>query len=537
MASNQLYAVNAAGQRIAVPGLTANDAGQMQSFGKDLPGTMMYNAQEQAVFNNGTKVNADNLASLGAAPPSFNATAAAVGVVGTAMFGGPIGAAAQFTASQLAPTSGANGFTSAYSAPSSGSNPNFDGNVAGNLYAQAAAAESYNRAATSGEVQSYPVASVGNGGSAYHAKGGAGSVESFSAMPVAQVGESGTRGGVGSTGYVASNGGSYAALAAPVEVKETTGGVPEITNVASLDQFPKAEHAKLAADPARVAAISSIPMVAKSAPAPQVQQVKHSPAPVYAKASYSESHSVSSLSQPAVAHTAQHKPSPVLAKPVAHVNAMQLPPAYEAHTAVAQADGYVQQAPVHKQHARTVQDVASMAPMPLPPRAHNAELIAQPMPTNVEQVALAKPSAPAHPIELNMMPATTRASEPGPTSEPTRVVNKLRDVAVFAAHARDAKSADEAPITSWLPGNNNQGLELARAAAPQMPEGISADAQVDEVSKHFENTIQNLTNCGASQDVVQSVVDNYRDYLRFKNSQGREQQVTSAPQVWHSLNA
>lgn len=224
-----------------------------------------------------------------------------------------------------------------------------------------------------------------------------------------------------------------------------------------------------------------------------------------------------------------------MAKPVAHVSAMPLPPAYESHTA--QAEGYLAQAPVHKQHARTVQDVASMSPMPLPPRAHNAELIAQPMPTSVEQNVMAKSSAPAHPISLSMMPATTHTSEPGPTHEPVRVVNKLRDVAVFAAHARDTKSADEAPITAWLPGNNNQGLELARSAAPQLPAGVNAEANVDDVSKHFENTIANLTNSGASYDVVQSVVDNYRDYLRFKNSQSREQQqAAAAPQAWHSMN-
>lgn len=387
------------------------------------------------------------------------------------------------------------------------------------------------------------VAYAGNNTSSsnsYYGKTESGSVESYSAMPAARVGES----GVGSTSYVAANGGTYAALAAPVEVKESAGGAPELTNVASLDQFPKAErleHAKLSADPARVAAISSIPMVAKATPAPaaHVQQVKQAPAQAYAKASFNagESHSVASLSKPAPVHTAQHKPAPSLAKPVAHVNAMPLPPAFEAHTAVAQAEGYMQQTPVHKQHARTVQDVASMNPMPLPPRAHNAELIAHPMPTNVEQVALAKPSAPAHPIELNMMPASTRAAEHATSIEPGRVVNKLRDVAVFASHARDAKAADEAPITSWLPGNNNQGLELARAAAPQMPEGVDADGHVDDVSKHFENTIANLTSSGASYDVVQSVVDNYRDYLRYKNNQSREQQqAAAAPQAWHSMN-
>jgi hypothetical protein len=80
-------------------------------------------------------------------------------------------------------------------------------------------------------------------------------------------------------------------------------------------------------------------------------------------------------------------------------------------------------------------------------------------------------------------------------------------------------------------------LELARAAAPQMPEGVDADGHLDDVSKHFENTIANLTNSGASHDVVQSVVNNYRDYLRYKNNQGREQQqAAAAPQAWHSMN-
>ncbi len=87
------------------------------------------------------------------------------------------------------------------------------------------------------------------------------------------------------------------------------------------------------------------------------------------------------------------------------------------------------------------------------------------------------------------MPATTHAAAPATHDEPAKMVSKLKDVAVFAAHARDAKSTDEAPITSWLPGTM-QVQELARSAAPQLPQGVDANAHVDEVSKHFEDTIQ-----------------------------------------------
>jgi hypothetical protein len=101
--------------------------------------------------------------------------------------------------------------------------------------------------------------------------------------------------------------------------------------------------------------------------------------------------------------------------------------------------------------------------------------------------------------------------------------------------------ADEAPITSWLPETTqSRGLELSRSSVPQPvhpPEGVNEDAKMAEIVAHFENTITNLTASGASYEVVQSVVDNYRDFMRYKNSQKSVPANNVNANAWHSLNA
>ncbi|MBC7998225.1 MAG: hypothetical protein IAF58_09795, partial [Leptolyngbya sp.] len=102
--------------------------------------------------------------------------------------------------------------------------------------------------------------------------------------------------------------------------------------------------------------------------------------------------------------------------------------------------------------------------------------------------------------------------------------------------------APKAPTTAWLPENHtNQPLELSRSIAPmpaRLPEGLDKNAEKDQVIVSFESTIQNLTSSGASYEVVQSVVDNYRDYMRYTNSQNKA--VTSneanAPHAWTTMN-
>jgi hypothetical protein len=345
------------------------------------------------------------------------------------------------------------------------------------------------------------------------------------------------------------SGGTYAYEATPVVMANSGGKEPVLENVASLDNFPKPqarEMAKLAADPARVAAISSVAMVAPAAAA-AVQQVKHVPAPAYARVAHTsqESHSAAALpsnAAQAMVQTAQHRPASHLAKPattVARTSAM--PPSVIAYSSNAAADDNAPPA-MHKQHARTVQDVASMNMMPLPPRANFAEPSAIPMPTSVEQVVLAKPSVPANAIGLNMFPATSHVAETAASHEPVRVVNKLKDVALFASHAREARIADEGPNTSWLPETTqSRGIELSRSSVPQpvsAPQGVSEDAKMAEVAAHFENTIQNLTSSGASYEVVQSVVDNYRDFMRYRNSQNKSMQAANAnANAWSSVNA
>jgi len=209
-------------------------------------------------------------------------------------------------------------------------------------------------------------------------------------------------------------------------------------------------------------------------------------------------------------------------------------------------------APNYKQHARTVQDMTSMAYMPpMPPAAAVEEPVRTQVPASINPwgaastAHVARVSAP----ELAEgafapMPTSVASSEPARVvnNEPARVVNRLADVAVFASHARVANhnADDAAPITSWLNDSNSQAhqsLELARSAAPvpQLPESVKSDAQMDEIAAHFENTITNLTNSGASYDVVQSVVDNYRDFLRYRNSQAHTAAVPEVPN-WTSLN-
>jgi hypothetical protein len=197
--------------------------------------------------------------------------------------------------------------------------------------------------------------------------------------------------------------------------------------------------------------------------------------------------------------------------------------------------------PNYKQHARTVQDMTSMAYMPpMPPAAAASEesVVRNHIPMSINPHSVARVSAPEL-AEGTFAPMPTSVA----VNEPTRVVNKLADVAVFASHARTAVGKDEAPITSWLNDNNSQAhnaMELARSAAPapQMPENIKTDAQMDEIATHFENTITNLTNSGASYDVVQSVVDNYRDFLRYRNSQAHSQKQAPVAEVpnWTSMN-
>lgn len=197
--------------------------------------------------------------------------------------------------------------------------------------------------------------------------------------------------------------------------------------------------------------------------------------------------------------------------------------------------------PNYKQHARTVQDMTSMAYMPpMPPTASvSDEPVRSHIPMSINPHSVARVSAPEL-AEGTFAPMPTSVA----VNEPVRVVNRLADVAVFASHARTALGKDEAPITSWLNDNNSQAhnaLELARSAAPvpHMPESLKSDAQMDEIATHFENTITNLTNSGASYDVVQSVVDNYRDFLRYRNSQAHTQrQAAAVPEVpnWTSMN-
>lgn len=127
-----------------------------------------------------------------------------------------------------------------------------------------------------------------------------------------------------------------------------------------------------------------------------------------------------------------------------------------------------------------------------------------------------------------------------------RVVNKLRDVA-FLSGAASAPTpmndfAAKAPTTAWLPENHtNQPLELSRSIAPmpaKMPEGLDKNAEKDQVIVSFESTIQNLTSSGASYEVVQSVVDNYRDYMRYTNSQNKAAtpNEANAPHAWTTMN-
>lgn len=127
-----------------------------------------------------------------------------------------------------------------------------------------------------------------------------------------------------------------------------------------------------------------------------------------------------------------------------------------------------------------------------------------------------------------------------------RVVNKLRDVAFLSGSSALLKPSQDfgqtAPTTAWLPENHtSQPLELSRSIAPmpaRMPEGLDKNAEKDQVIISFENTIQNLTSSGASYEVVQSVVDNYRDYMRYTNSQAQAAKQTEAnvPHAWTTMN-